>query len=476
MKLCSLLKNLNYRIKGNCAINISGLYHRDTEVKEGGLFFCLRGTQVDGNNFVYSAIKNGAVAIVSEQEIYGVSGITQVIVKNAREAMSLISARFFGAPAEKLKIIGVCGTNGKTTITNMLASVCEFALKKVAIIGTNGVFIKGVRYETNMTTPDPIDLQRYLAMMVKCKVEYVCMEVSAHAIDLHKIDGICFEVVIFSNFSEDHLDYFKTMDRYFSTKAKLFSKKYAKFAVLNQDDEKFKELIDGINLPYVAYSKINKSDYFAENIKTINFGQEFDVCGNQIVLPLLGIFNISNALSAIAGLRCLGFSFEQISIGLKNMKPVVGRFNTFDVNGIIVIIDYAHTPDGLKNILLAARDIAKKNKLISIFGCGGNRDALKRPIMGQIADNLSDFVFVTTDNPRFEDAEKIAKDIIGGIKSKNYEIELSREIAIKKAIDLANKGDVVVLAGKGAEDYIETNGKKIPYSDYAEIEKIRRNL
>ena len=262
MKLFTLIKNLNCRVFGNSAVDISGLYHKDIEVKEGGLFFCLRGTKVDGYNFVYSAIKNGAVAIVTEQEIQKISGVTQIVVKNARETMSLIACKFYGNPANKLKLIGVTGTNGKTTITNMLASVIENAGKKVAIVGTNGIIIKGVKYETNMTTPDPIELQKYLAFMVKTHIEYVCIEVSAHAIDLHKIDGIKFEIVIFSNLTEDHLDYFKTMERYFLAKQALFSKKYANFAILNIDDNYSKRLIEGINIPYITYSNTNEADLF----------------------------------------------------------------------------------------------------------------------------------------------------------------------------------------------------------------------
>lgn len=477
MKLCSLIKNVSARVFGNPAVEISGLYHKDTEVKENGLFFCLRGTRVDGNDFVYSAIRNGAVAIVTQQEIHGISGITQVVVKNAREAMSLISCKFYGNPAEKLKIIGVTGTNGKTTITNMLASVLEKSSNKVAIIGTSGIFVKGKRYETNMTTPDPIELQKYLSLMVKNHIKYVCIEVSAHSIDLHKIDGIKFEVVIFTNLTEDHLDYFKTMERYFVAKQALFTKKYAKFAVLNADDDYSKRLIESINIPYVTYSNGSKADYFVSNCEVNNGNQILDIndC-YKLSLPMLGKFNISNALAAVAALSILEISKETIIKGLQDMKQVEGRFNSYELAGRTFIIDYAHTPDGLKNILIAAKDIAGDNRLFSVFGCGGNRDSQKRPIMGEISDKLADFSIITSDNSRFEKPEDIAKDIIKGIKSDRYLVCLDRGSAIKKAFELSKERDIVVIAGKGAEDYIEENGVKIPYSDYAEIEKIRRNL
>jgi len=477
MKLFSLLKNINCRVFGNCAIDISGLYHKDTEVKEGGLFFCLRGTKVDGTNFVCSAIKNGAVAIVCEQEIANIRNVTQIIVKNAREAMSLIACKFYGFPAEKLKLIAVTGTNGKTTITNMLASVLKKANKKVAIIGTNGVFFKGNKFETNMTTPDPIEFQKYLALMVKNKIEYVCIEVSAHALDLHKIDGMKFQIAIFSNLTEDHLDYFKTMDKYFLAKAKLFSKKYAKSAVLNLDDEYSKLLIESINLPYVTYSIKSEADYLGENINMQNNQQEFLLNGkHKILLNMLGKFNVSNALAAIATLSLLNISKDDITCGLAEIEEVPGRFNSYILNGIIAIIDYAHTPDGLKNILLAAKELAGDCKLFSVFGCGGNRDMQKRKIMGEISGEIADFSIITTDNPRFEIAQNIANDIAVGFKNENYLIELDRATAINRAVSMASIGDVVVIAGKGAENYIEENGVKIPYSDFAEIEKIRRNL
>ena len=216
MKLFKLIKNYRCRVVGNLNVEISGLYHRDTEVKNGGLFFCLRGTRVDGVDYLNSAIRNGAVAIVTEQEIPNLYKVSQIIVKNARDAMSNFSAEFFGNPASKLKIIGVTGTNGKTTTTTMIANVLEFTGKKVALIGTNGVFICGKKYNSEMTTPDPIELHNYFLKMVKARCEYVCMEVSAHALDLLKIEGFKFDVVVFTNLSEDHLDYFKTMERYFA--------------------------------------------------------------------------------------------------------------------------------------------------------------------------------------------------------------------------------------------------------------------
>ncbi len=477
MKLLYLLKGMNCRVLGNQAINISGLFHRDTEVKEGGLFFCLKGTKVDGNNYVLSAIKNGAVAIVTEQEIQNLSGVTQVVVKNAREMMSLIACKFYGNPANKLKIIGVTGTNGKTTTTNMISAVLENAGKKSAIIGTNGIFFNGMKFDSGMTTPDPIELQHYFSMMVKNHIEYVCMEVSAHSIDLHKVDGFVFEVMIFTNLTEDHLDYFKTMDNYFKVKALVFHKKHTKFAILNADDEFGEKLMQSINIPFSTYATNSEADNFASDIELLGAGQSFKLNGKQTIkLSMAGRFNVSNALAAISALEHLDIDFEKISSGLSQMKQVDGRFNTILLNGVLIVIDYAHTPDGLANILFACKELAKHSKLISVFGCGGDRETQKRAIMGEISTKIADFTIITSDNPRFESREKIAKDIEKGVIDSNYMIELDRAKAIEKAVAMATKGDVIVVAGKGAEPYIDENGQKLPYSDLAQIEKIRSKL
>lgn len=475
MKLYSLLKNINCRVLGNMIVEISGLYHKDTEVKENGLFFCLRGTRVDGNEFVFSAVKNGAVAIVVEQEIQNLAGVTQVVVKNAREAMSLIASKFYGTPASKLKIVGVTGTNGKTTITNMIANVLKFAGKSVAVVGTNGVFFKGKRYDTGMTTPDPIELQKYFASFVKNRIEYVCMEVSAHASFLKKVEGIMFSQMVFTNLTEDHLDFFKTMQNYFDAKAKLFQQNHTMFAVINADDAYGKTLSSCIKIPFATYAIDETASLTASKINLSQNGQTF-VTNNGVLIEMcmVGKFNVSNALAAICVLRKLGISDDLISQAFKQMSPVEGRFNSFFIDDKLVVVDYAHTPDGLKNVLQCCRSLAGINKVISVFGCGGNREVEKRSIMGEISSKLADFTIITSDNPRFESRLSIAKDIEKGMKNSAYKIELDRVTAIADAIGMAGDGDVVLVAGKGAEDYIDENGTKIPYSDLKEVEKYRR--
>ena len=475
MKLFKLIKNYRCRVVGNLNVEISGLYHRDTEVKNGGLFFCLRGTRVDGVDYLNSAIRNGAVAIVTEQEIPNLYKVSQVIVKNARDAMSNFSAEFFGNPASKLKIIGVTGTNGKTTTTTMIANVLEFTGKKVALIGTNGVFICGKKYNSEMTTPDPIELHNYFLKMVKARCEYVCMEVSAHALDLLKLEGFKFDVVVFTNLSEDHLDYFKTMERYFAAKEKLFTNKHTKFAILNFDDEYAKVLAARINVPFKTYSINDKASYFATKVKQIENKQEFYFNNSYLIkINMAGRFNVSNALAAISVLIHFEIDILDIKKAFEKMPVVDGRFNLFLINGVKVIIDYAHTPDGLENLLKAANELKEDKKMIVIFGCGGNRETQKRSKMGEISSKYADFVIISSDNPRFESREKIARDIEKGVVGSNYLIEIDRSLAIKKGFEMARFGDVFVIAGKGSENYIDENGIKMPYSDYEEIEKFRR--
>ena len=475
MKLFALLKGINCRVFGNTILDISGLYHRDIDVKEEGLFFCLRGTKVDGKDYVESAINNGAVAIVTEQEIAGLNNITQVVVKNARETMSLIACKFYCNPAEKLKIIGVTGTNGKTTVSTILMNMFSLMGKKSAVIGTNGICFGSKHFDTGMTTPDPIELQQYFSLMVKSRVEYVCIEVSAHAIDLNKIEGFKFEQVIFTNLTEDHLDYFKTMENYFLAKSKLFTSRHTKFAIINIDDNYGLKLSKSINLPFVTYAIDNSSNIKISNIKWNGIVQEFEFNGQKTNICLAGKFNLYNVMSCILSLENFGFSDKLIADTLPKITPVEGRFNIYCIAEKKVIIDYAHTPDGLLNLLETCKDLKTINsKIILLFGCGGNREQKKRKIMGEIASKYADFSIITSDNPRFEDKTNIANEIASGFINKNFKIIIDRSKAIKYAIENSSSDDIIVIAGKGAENYIEENGVKIPYSDKLEIEKYRR--
>ena len=307
------------------------------------------------------------------------------------------------------------------------------------------------------------------------------MEVSAHAIALKKIEGFKFEQVIFTNLTEDHLDYFKTLDNYFKSKAELFSLKHSKIAIINIDDVFGKLLLESIKMPLFTYSinenekniLTNSTNFIASNI-TFNKNESTFILNDnkKIKLPLLGSFNVSNSLAVIASLKLLRFSEDLIIHELAKVKPADGRFNVYNIDNVNVVIDYAHTPDGLEHVLKTCNVLAKENKTIAVFGCGGNREQEKRKIMGKIASKYANFTIITTDNPRFENREAIAKDIESGFENKNYKIILDRETAIKNAITMAKAGDYVLIAGKGSENYIEENGEKIAYSDYDSIKKI----
>lgn len=480
MILKNLIDTTYMTVYGNDNINIVGLSNSSKKIKKGYMFFALEGTNLDGKTFALEAVKNGAVAVVSRYKINLPTGITNIVCADERKAMSDISVKFYDYPAKELFIIGVTGTNGKTTTTYMLESIFKYAGKKVGIIGTNGVKICGEKIVTNMTTPDPILLQEIFAKMRDKGVQIVCMEISAHALELQKIWGIMTDIALFTNLTQDHLDFFLTMEKYGRAKAKLFTREMALVGVVNVEDDFGKKLYQKSLIPILTYARKgcskNKAAIISFDEIETNYGQEFmvKVLGKKqkIKLNLSGKFNISNALASIGASFIYGLELETIAKGLETLKEVEGRFNFYDLSGVKVVIDYAHTPDGLLNILKSAREITT-GKVISVFGCGGNRDSGKRPIMGSISENEADYTFITTDNPRYENPIDIAKEIESGMKKLSHEIEVDREKAIKKAIKKANFGDIVVISGKGAEDYIEICGVKHPYEDKNVILKIK---
>ena len=472
MRLYSLLKNIKCRVYGSQLIEIAGLYHKHNDVKQGGLFFCLSGKNFEGKNYVLDAINNGAVAVVVENEICGLKNVTQIIVKNARKTMSLIACNFYNNPADSLKIIGVTGTNGKTTTTFMLSGLLESVGKKSAVIGTSGVRFLGRKIETGMTTPDPILLQEIFSILVKNKIEYVCMEVSAHAIFLDKLDGIIFENIIFTNLTEDHLDFFENMENYYESKKKIFVNSHTKTALINIDDKFGERLKDSINIPCFTYSINNQSDFKALDLGLDNYKQKFLFNNKILISNFIGKFNIYNLMAAISCLKLLKLNFEDLQKSVFSLKAVPGRFNKIVIKNKLFVVDYAHTPDGLENVLKLCKEIVGNKKLICIFGCGGNRETQKRSKMGEIASKYADLVIISSDNPRFESREKIADDIASGVIGENYKVILNRSEAIQFAYKIAREGDLILVAGKGDENYIEENGIKIPYSDFEEIKKL----
>ncbi len=432
---------------------IKGVTADSRQVQEGYAYICIVGTVSDGHNFALSAKEKGAAVIIAERATG--SGI-DVIVPDTHAAHAVMSANWFGNPASKLKLIGVTGTNGKTSVTYMLKNILEAAGEKVGLIGTIQNMIGEEVIKTERTTPSCYELNALFAQMVEKGCTAAVMEVSSHALDQKRVYGIQFEVGVFTNLTQDHLDYHITMDNYLEAKKKLFS--MCKTAVINSDDEWSDKLINGLDCKVVTVSATKKAAYCAKEIEYRADGVNFVLSGEN-TMPLSmstgGRFTVYNAMSAAVAALNFGVQEETVQNALCGSDGIKGRAevvkNPFDFT---VIIDYAHTPDGIENILNTFSEL-KKGRLIILFGCGGDRDKTKRPIMGEIAAKMADYVIVTSDNPRTEDPAMIIEDILVGVKKHNtpYTVIENRVDAINFAVKEARKDDIIVLAGKGHETY-----------------------
>ena len=483
MLLKELLKNIDFETNGNLQnIDIASLAFDTSKIKDHGLYFCLTGQQADGHNYAPKAVKNGAIALVVEHFLD--VRVPQIKVSDCREVMAKVSENFYGNPAKQLKMIGITGTNGKTTTTYILHSILQHCGYKTGVIGTIGIVIGDTKYPTTMTTPDPIEFNKILAIMLKKGIQYVVMEVSAHAIALKKMTGITFDVGVLTNITQDHLDFFKTFSHYADTKLSFISPTFCKSAVVNLDDK----LANTLYTKYLGSSFVcrgfgvdNYLDVYPISYTLDSDGIHFcaDACGEiqNYSTRLIGKFNLSNLLGALAVADILGLDPQHVKEGIKAQTPVPGRFNICPLyNGANAVIDYAHTPDGLLKILTSAREVCR-GKLICVFGCGGNRDRQKRPIMANISAKNADYTIITSDNPRFEKPEDIIDETKKGIADSGaiYECITDRQEAISRAVSLSKFGDIVVIAGKGAEDYLDIKGQKIHYSDYEVVDKINKN-
>ena len=424
------------------------------QVKQGSVFVCIDGAAVDGHKFAPDALKNGACLIVAQKDL-GIKN--QIIVKDTRKVFAEMTANYFGNPSKKLKLVGVTGTNGKTSVTYMLKSVLEKAGHKVGVIGTIQNMI-GQRVVASInTTPGPYELNELFAEMVKDGCDYAVMEVSSHALDQNRVYGLEFEAAIFTNLTQDHLDYHKTMGNYLLAKKKLFE--MCKTAIINKSDAYAEKLMEGLKCKVVTYSDKNDSTFSAKGINYRPDGVSYELVGDNFIEHISvktgGKFTVFNSMAvAVTGLQ-LGLDPSDIAKGLSDIEGVKGRAEVVPTNrDFTVIIDYAHTPDGLKNILSTFKE-CHKNRLMVLFGCGGDRDKTKRPIMGDIAVRMADFVIVTSDNPRTEDPSEIIKDILEGTKDAKVPVKVieNRIEAIKYAVSIAEKDDIIILAGKGHETY-----------------------
>lgn len=483
MILRELLNGVEFtEIKGDDGIEVSGISFNSNEVKDNYLFIALRGENTDGHKYIDSAVRNGAKALILENvPDIDSKEISIVRVKDSRAALAVISANFFSRPTEELTLVGITGTNGKTTITYLLESIWNQELKKSGVIGTIDYRYGNNIMQSSMTTPESLDLMRMFREMEDEGVEAVAMEVSSHAIDKNRVAGCQFDAAVFTNLTQDHLDYHNSMEEYFSVKKRLFtefladSQKQNKYSIVNIDDPYGAKLAQELGDDVVTFSNTDRNATFYAISSTITqHGIEADIRSPKGVLKvnstMFGEHNLSNILAAAATAISLGSSPEFVEKGISEITSVPGRLEPIPNSlGFSVLVDYAHTPDALKNVLLAARPLTK-GKLILVFGCGGDRDNAKRPLMGKIGKELSDLLIVTSDNPRTEDPEIILDQIEAGIAqvtddNNPYQRIADRTQAIKLAIKSACKNDTVLIAGKGHEDYQIIGTTKYPFDD-----------
>ena len=485
MDLKNLLNGIeNYRSKGDLNLDIKNIESNSKKVTTGTLFIAIKGYDFDGHEYITEAISNGAVAVVLDmsadfKKIKIPEGFTVIITDNTRYALARIACNFYGNPSRKFKLIGVTGTKGKTTTTYMIKSILEKAGNKVGLIGTIENYIgEDSLGESNRTTPESIELQRLFYKMEQEKVDYVVMEVSSQSLKLDRVVGCDFDYGIFTNFHKDHISSkeHEDMDDYFNSKLKLFS--MCRKGFINADDFKCRKIIaNSHNCEFKTYSVDNKSDLIAKDITITNISVDFKVKigmrNERIKVNIPGRFSVYNALAAISVANFLNIDSEKIKEGLENIV-VPGRSELIQNDKeLAIMIDYAHNAESLENILQATKTYTK-GRVICVFGCGGDRDTEKRPIMGEISGRLADYSIITTDNPRTERPEKIIEDIEVGIKKTKgkYEVIVDRTDAIKKAIKMMNRRDIVILAGKGHETYQEINGIKNHFDEREIVKEI----
>ena len=474
MELKKLIEQIDFEeIKGDLPYEINGITDNSKEVQNGSLFICVKGEKTDGSRFIKEVENKGCVLIVSQEEVE--TSLCTIIVKDIKRATAQIAKAFYGNPQEDIRIVGVVGTNGKTTICHVLSKLLTEGGYEVGVTGTIGTYYNGNAYSSSLTTPSCLSLYKLIYEMAKSGVEILVMEVSAHAISQRRCEGLFFHSLIFTNCTEDHLDYFTDFESYKKVKMSVFDGKSSSYMVINSDDEVGREILSSANGKVITYGINNPADVFAIDVEENMSGIEyvinlFDVI-YDIKCELYGKVNVYNTLACASVAATFGVSAYQIANALSKIKPIEGRAQLVaNVKGCNVFVDYAHTPDGLYQTLTSMKNICN-GKLFCVFGCGGNREKQKRPIMGKISGNIADFTVVTSDNPRFEDECTIIRQIELGIKevTYNYITIKDRRIAIKYALDKVKEGDVLVIAGKGAEEYQEVLGEKRYFSDKKEI-------
>lgn len=471
-------------------IEVGRIHYDSRSVGRGDLFVAIKGETTDGHKYIPNAVLRGAKVVVVEDDaampdsFFMHTGVVKIVVPDARKALAQMAANYFGHPSRKLRLIGVTGTNGKTTTTHLLKAILEAGGEKVGLIGTIEYTIGEEVMPATHTTPESLELNGLLSTMVQKGCTAATMEVSSHALALHRVHGIHFTVGVFTNLTQDHLDFHQTMERYFRAKKILFDGLAADAtAITNIDDQYGSAIVADTRARVLSFSLRQPADVTASNVSVQLSGTRFAVTyrdkTHDVYLPLIGRFNVQNALAAYTAGIALGFDPEVMVQGLARAKAVPGRFQHFtSPKGWIAIVDYAHTPNALENCLETIHDImrAEKGRIITVFGCGGNRDTAKRPLMGNIATSLSDITVITSDNPRREDPDAIIRDIQQGcVPGKAVHTEVDRRKAIAYALGLARRGDLVLIAGKGHETYQIIGERQIHFDDREEVVSFMRN-
>jgi UDP-N-acetylmuramoyl-L-alanyl-D-glutamate--2,6-diaminopimelate ligase len=470
--LATAAGDLLVRVEGDPSVGVSGVAYDSRRVSDGDLFCCVRGLVTDGHDFAPAAVASGAAALLVEQPVG--TGVPEIVVADARVAMARVAAEFYGRPAEALTLIGITGTNGKTTTAYLVASILEAAGYRTGLIGTVETRVGPTTRPGVRTTPESVDLQRLLAEMRDEGVGAVALEVTSHALALHRVEGLRFDSAVFTNLSQDHLDFHGSMENYFHAKRSLFAPERVERGAVNVDDPHGKTLLETVSVPCLGFGLSPEAEVRAERVSIGGSGNEFVVVSPQgeikISSGLIGAFNVSNCLAAYsAGLQA-GIDPAALEKGLTEPVTVPGRFEAVDCGQpFTVVVDYAHTPDSLENVLREARRLSPAARTICAFGCGGDRDRGKRPLMGSVAARGADVVVVTTDNPRSEDPKAIIDEILEGVTAVSPagagQVLVDRRDAIAWALAEAEPGDVVVIAGKGHERGQEFSDRTIPFDD-----------
>lgn len=457
--------------------DVSSIQYDSRKIQKNSVFVAIKGFKTDGHKFISDAINKGAVAVVVEDdktvpdELILHSQIAKILVKDSRIALAELSKGLFNDPASRLKLIGITGTNGKTTTSFILKNILQQAGNKTGLIGTIANYVGETKIDSKLTTPESNDLNLFLLEMINQKCSHAVMEVSSHSLVLNRVYGLNFSVAIFTNITSDHLDFHNTIEEYFNAKKILFDNLLPNsFAIINSDDLNSYNIVKNCKAKIVSYGISENSDYQIKNIRYNLSGTDFTISYNRseynIHTSLIGTFNAYNATASFAAAHKLGVDIEEIIKGINTTPQVSGRFEVLGNQMKKVIVDYSHTADSLEKALQAVREIVKNDyQVVTVFGCGGDRDKTKRPAMGKIASELSDKVFVTSDNPRTENPFTIIEDIKKGISKNNFTVIENREEAIKQAIKNSNNDAVILIAGKGHENYQEINGVRNHFSD-----------